>query len=67
MPNQRRKKSHRGIAKRFKVNKHGVMTSNKAGYHHKLNKRSAKPKRQARQGLRVRGQLRKNFLELLSS
>ena len=67
MPKQRCKKSHRGIAKRFKVSKNGKITGTKAGYHHKLIKRSSKAKRLARRGLQVQGKMRKNFLRLLAT
>lgn len=67
MPKQRCKKSHRGIAKRFKVSKHGKIKGTKAGYHHKLVKRSSKAKRQARRGLQVQGKMRKNFHKLLAT
>jgi large subunit ribosomal protein L35 len=67
MPKQRAKKSHRGIAKRFKVSKHGQIKGTKAGYHHKLIKRSSKAKRQARRGLVLHGKVRKNIGKLLSA
>ncbi len=63
----RRKKSHKGLAKRFKVTKTGKILGPKSGYHHKQIKKSSKRTRQARQGLQVRGARRKRYLKLLSA
>lgn len=61
-----KKKAHKGLAKRVKVTKNGKILGAKTGFHHKLVKRPASRKRQARE-LNVQGQLRKTFLELLSA
>lgn len=63
----RRKKSHKGLAKRFKVTKNGKILGAKSGYHHKQVKKSAKRVRQARQGIQVHGRTRKRFLKMLAS
>lgn len=60
-----KKKTHKGMAKRFKVTKNLKITGAKAGYHHKQIKKSAKRKRQARKGLQLTGQLRRNVLAKL--
>jgi large subunit ribosomal protein L35 len=61
-----KKKAHKGLAKRVKVTKKGKIIGAKTGYHHKLVKRSARHKRQARE-LQITGRRRKNFIALLSS
>jgi large subunit ribosomal protein L35 len=60
-----KKKAHKGLAKRVKVTKNGKILGAKTGYHHKLVKRAATRKRQARE-INVQGQMRKNLLDLLS-
>ncbi|MEM4413999.1 MAG: 50S ribosomal protein L35 [Candidatus Caldarchaeum sp.] len=62
-----KKKTHKGIAKRFKVTRHKKVLGTKSGYHHKLVKRSPNRKRQARQGIQVPEALAKEYIELLSS
>jgi len=60
-----RKKTHKGIAKRFKVTRTLKIIGAKAGYHHKQIKKSSKRKRQARRGLHLTGKLRRNMLAKL--
>lgn len=50
MPKQ---KTHKGAAKRFKVSKRGKVQAQKPGYHHKLTKKSASKKRQAKKGIKL--------------
>ena len=63
----RRKKSHKGLAKRFKVTKNGKLLGAKCGYHHKQVKKSSKRVRLARKGIQVQGATRKRFLQMLAS
>ncbi len=58
-------KSHRGLAKRFKVTKNGKVIGMKGGYHHKNEKKRSKRVRQARSGLQVLGAMRKRYRQLL--
>ncbi|MCI2429611.1 50S ribosomal protein L35 [Candidatus Acetothermia bacterium] len=60
-----KKKTHKGIAKRFKVTRHKKVLGAKSGYHHKLVKRSSSRKRQARRGLQVPAALAKIYVKLL--
>lgn len=60
-------KSHKGLAKRFKVTKTGKLLGPKSGYHHKNEKKSAKRVRRARRGMRVQGKPRVRFLKMFSS
>lgn len=60
-----KKKTHKGMAKRFKVTKKLKVLGAKAGYHHKQIKKSTRRKRQARKGIQLRGQLRRNVLAKL--
>ncbi len=60
-----KKKTHKGMAKRFKVTKRLKVLGAKAGYHHKQIKKSSKRKRQARKGLQLTGKLRRNLLTKL--
>lgn len=62
-----KKKTHKGIAKRFKVTQNKKVLGSTAGYHHKLVKRSPNRKRQARRGFQVPPTLAKKFIEQLSS
>lgn len=62
-----KKKTHKGIAKRLKVTKKGKVLGKKGGYHHKLVKRSAKRKRQARKKLVIKGKERKRLERLLQA
>ncbi len=62
-----KKKTHKGIAKRFKVTRNKKVLGATAGYHHKLVKRSPNRKRQARRGFQVPSTLAKTFQDLLSS
>lgn len=62
-----KKKTHKGIAKRFKVTRNKKVLGATSGYHHKLVKRSSNRKRQARQGIQVPEALAKEYIELLSS
>ena len=61
-----KKKAHKGLAKRVKVTKNGKILGAKTGFHHKLVKRPASRKRQARE-VNVQSRLRKTFLDLLSA
>jgi ribosomal protein L35 len=63
----RRKKSHKGLAKRFKVTRNRKILGAKSGYHHKQVKKSSKRVRQARKGIQVRGRTRKRYLQMLAS
>ena len=63
----RRKKSHKGLAKRFKVTKNGKILGAKSGNHHKQLKKSAKRVRHARKGIQVKGRTRKRYLQMLAS
>lgn len=65
MANKGRKR-HKGMAKRFKVSKRGVVKGSKSGYHHKNVKKRAKRVRQARRGVRIRGRLRTAYVRQLS-
>ncbi|MCS7197989.1 MAG: 50S ribosomal protein L35 [Candidatus Bipolaricaulota bacterium] len=62
-----KKKTHKGIAKRLKVTRTGKVLGATSGYHHKLVKRRANRKRQARRGIQVPETLAKEYIELLSS
>lgn len=62
---RRKLKSHRGLAKRFKVTRNGKVIGAKGGYHHKNEKKRSKRVRQARRGLKLRGEMRKRYLQLL--
>lgn len=62
-----KKKTHKGIAKRFKVTRNKKVLGAKAGYHHKMVKRSSSRKRQARKGIEVPAALAKTYIELLSN
>lgn len=62
-----KKKTHKGMAKRFKVTRNKKVLGAKGGYHHKLVKRSSSRKRQARRGLQVPPALAKIYLELLAN
>jgi len=62
-----KKKTHKGIAKRVKRTKKGKILGKKGGYHHKLVKRSAKRKRQARKELLIKGKERKRLKQLLQT
>ncbi len=62
-----KKKTHKGIAKRFKVTRKGKVLGATSGYHHKLVKRSAAHKRQARRGVQVPETLAKEYIKLISS
>ncbi len=64
---KQKKKTHKGMAKRFKVTSNKKVLGAKAGYHHKLVKRSASRKRQARRGFQVPPALAKLYLESLSN
>ena len=62
-----KKKTHKGIAKRFKKTKNGKLTHKKSGYVHKRTKKKPKNKREARQEKEVKGKIKKNLMKLLSS
>lgn len=62
MPKQ---KTHKGAAKRFKVSKRGKIQAEKPGYHHKLTKKSASKKRQARKGLKLENANKKKVKRML--
>lgn len=62
MPKQ---KTHKGAAKRFKVTKRGKVLSSKPGYHHKLTKKSASKKRQAKRGLKLEKANKKRVKRML--
>jgi len=62
-----KKKSHRGIAKRVKVTAHGRVRAMRAGYQHKRTKKKASRKRQARQGLELKGAEKQRIKRLLSA
>jgi len=63
----REKRSHRGIAKRFKATAHGRVRAARAGFQHKRIKKRASRKRQARKGLEIIGAERRRIKRLLSS
>jgi len=62
-----KKKTHKGIAKRFKKTKNGKLVHKKSGYVHKRTKKSADNKRDARRLKEVEGEIKKNLKQLLSS
>jgi len=62
-----KKKTHKGIAKRFKQSKNGKLTHKKSGYVHKRTKKKSKNKRDARKDKEVTGKTGKNLKKLLSS
>ncbi|MBS3812380.1 50S ribosomal protein L35 [Candidatus Bipolaricaulota bacterium] len=62
-----KKKTHKGIAKRFKKSKNGKLTHKKSGYVHKLTKKSPGNKRKARKDKEVTGGQKENLDKLLSS
>ena len=64
---KRKKKSHSGVAKRFKVTAHGRVWASRAGYQHKRTKKRASRKRQARKGLEIVGAERRRIKRFLSS
>jgi large subunit ribosomal protein L35 len=62
MPKQ---KTHKGAAKRFKVTKRGKIQARKPGYHHKLIKKSASRKRQAKKGIQLEKANKKKVKKML--
>lgn len=62
MPKQ---KTHKGAKKRFKVTKRGKVIARKPGYHHKLTKKSASKKRQARKGIKLEKANKKKVKRML--
>ncbi len=62
-----KKKTHKGIAKRFKQTKNGKLTHKKSGYVHKQTKKKSSNKREARKDKEVTGEQKKNLEKLLSS
>ncbi|MFP4588746.1 MAG: 50S ribosomal protein L35 [Candidatus Bipolaricaulota bacterium] len=62
-----KKKTHKGIAKRFKQSKNGKLTHKKSGYGHKRTKKKPKNKREARKDQEIKGKMKKNLEKLLSS
>lgn len=62
MPKQ---KTHKGIAKRFKVTKNGKLTHKKSGYVHKRTKKKPKNIRSARKDKEVKGRMKRNLKKLL--
>jgi len=59
-----KKKTHKGMAKRFKISKHGKIKGDKS--HFKMRKRSGKQTRHDRKGVTIEGPMRKKILEALS-
>jgi ribosomal protein L35 len=64
---KKKKKTHKGIAKRFKVTRNKKVLGATPGYHHKLVKRSPNRKRQAKRGFQVPPALAKTFRDQLAS
>ena len=62
-----KKKTHKGIAKRFKKSKNGKLTHKKSGYGHKRTKKKPSNKRDARKDKEVKGKTKKNLEKLLES
>lgn len=62
-----KKKTHKGITKRFKESKNGKLSHKKSGYGHKRTKKSPSNKRDARKDKRVKGKTEKNLKKLLAS
>ena len=62
-----KKKTHRSAAKRFKVKPSGKIFRRRAGYVHKLTKKRAQYRRQARKDVEVTGAEYRRLRELLSS
>lgn len=65
MSKRSKKKTHRGMAKRFKVSKHGQIKGSKGGYSHKNMKKRPKRVRQARRGTTIQGRFRTKYLPWL--
>ncbi len=62
-----KKKTHRSAAKRFKINAAGRIFRRKAGYVHKLTKKRAQYRRQARRKVEVAGAEYRRMRKLLHS
>lgn len=60
-----KRKTHKGAAKRFKVTKKGKIHASKPGYHHKLTKKSASKKRQAKKGIWLKKANKKKVKRML--
>ncbi len=62
-----KKKTHRSAAKRFKLNAAGKIFRRKAGYVHKLTKKRAQYRRQARRKVEVTGAEYRRMKKLLQA